>query len=326
LSVAEPERARPERADVPAEPPGLAPAERRELGRRLSRLADADAAQVLALAGDAPPACAAWRIGLTGPPGAGKSSLAGRLALLRAARARIGVLAIDPSSPRSGGAILGDRIRMDDLPGIERLFVRSLASRSAADGLSQNIPELLGAMDAAGFDEVLLETVGVGQVEHAVRHQVDTLVLVLVPGAGDHVQAMKAGVMELADVLVVNKSDLPGADRLLADVARVVQLAAPSRDGWTPPVVATCVTDPASIAALSAQVDRHRAWRAGRDGASDRVAHRRRYRLRALLERQVADRVATLSPQALGAPLREQARQVLRGLLDDLDASHFGNP
>jgi LAO/AO transport system kinase len=305
-------------APGPDGPEPLDAATRRALGRRLSRLADAGTADVLEMADAAPSAACAWRIGLTGPPGAGKSSLAGRLAVLRARTARVGVLAIDPSSPKSGGAILGDRIRMDEVAGIDRLYVRSLASRSAADGLSQNIPELLAAMDEAAFDEVLLETVGVGQVEHAVRHQVDTLVLVLVPGTGDYVQAMKAGVMELADVFVVNKADLPGAPRLKGDVERVVHLNAPAGDGWQAPVLATRVDEPATIAALSAQIDRHRAWLAGRDDTARRRAQRRRYRLRSLIERQAMEAIGRADDATLDAPLRAQARAVLTRMLDAL--------
>lgn len=168
----------------------LPPLDRRALGRRLSALADASVEQCLRLA-EITDAFSVPRIGLTGAPGVGKSTLAARLALHRADTRRIGVLAIDPSSPLSGGAILGDRIRLDEMAQASdyksRIYMRSVASRAAADGLADNLPEMLQAMAAAGFDELLLETVGVGQVEHAVRSQVDTLVLVLMPGSGDTV-------------------------------------------------------------------------------------------------------------------------------------------
>jgi LAO/AO transport system kinase len=295
---------------------GRPPLDRRALGRALTRLANAGVADVIADAagegagGDAGRAPVP-RVGITGPPGAGKSSLAGRLAVLRAKAARVGVLAIDPSSPRSGGAILGDRIRMDEIDGAEELYVRSLASRTAGDGLAQNIPELLHAMDAAGFDEVILETVGVGQAEHAVRHQVDTLVLVLIPESGDVVQAMKAGLMELADVYVVNKSDLPGAARLAGEVTRVLQLAGGAAPGWVPPVLQTSIHDPASIARLSAEIDRHRAWRAGAVGARATSAERARYRLRGLLERRVAEVTDALEAEFFDGPLGAQVEHVI---------------
>ena len=199
------------------------PLNRRALGLALSRAANASVDDILAIARNTA-APGAPRIGLTGPPGAGKSSLGGRLALLRAQRRRVGMLAIDPSSPRSGGAILGDRIRIDELEGAGDLFVRSLASRSAADGLADNLPELLHVMEAAGFDEVLVETVGVGQAEHAARSLVDTLVLVLNPGTGDSIQAMKAGILELADLLVVTKADTPPAGPAVQSLRSVAPL------------------------------------------------------------------------------------------------------
>lgn len=283
---------------------------RRELGRRLTRLANADISQVLRDA-DFDSGTHAPRIGLTGPPGAGKSSLGGRLALLRARQRRIGVLAVDPSSPRSGGAILGDRVRIDELDGSDQLYVRSIASRSAGDGLAENLPELMRAMDRAGFDELLLETVGVGQAEHAARNQVDTLVLMLVPGSGDAVQAMKAGIMELADLYVVNKCDLAGAAQMVTDIQRTLHLAStPSPGDWRPPVLMTSIHDPDSIGRLSAEIDRHQAWLAERGDADARRAARARYRLRNLLERCVAQGAAALDDGMLERPVAEQLAAV----------------
>lgn len=282
--------------------------DRRALGRRLSALANAGAAEVLAIDASTPRfRPSAPRIGMTGSPGAGKSTLGGRLAVHRSLQRRVGLLAIDPSSPITGGAVLGDRIRMDDLAGIERLYVRSLASRTSADGLAPNISELLVAMDAAGFDELLLETVGVGQVEHAVRHQVDTAVLVLVPGAGDYVQAMKAGMMEMADIFVVNKSDLPGADQLVTEIKSVLHAVRPST-GWSPPVVRTSVSDAASVVELSATIDRHQAWLQANGTAAERQLQRQRYRLRSLLERQLTEKVAALGPEFFESSLQQQAQ------------------
>ncbi len=287
--------------------------DRRALGRRLSRLAGASVDEVLALAAaDDPSVVPRPRIGITGPPGAGKSSLGGRLAIQRAASRRIGLLAIDPSSPHSGGAILGDRIRMDELPGIEQLYVRSLASRGAGDGLARNIPELLHAMDVAGFDEVLLETVGVGQAEHAVRDQVDTLLLVLNPESGDVVQAMKAGIMEMADLYVINKSDLPGAPRVAAEITRVLHLANAVPGGWQPQVLMTSIREPESIAQLSRAIDAHQAWAASAvDPLARRVA-RARYRLRSLLERRAVEAVQAMPAVQFELPLRAQLEDAQR--------------
>lgn len=293
--------------------------ERRTLGRQLTRLANASVDEVLAIAIASADArvVESPRIGLTGPPGAGKSSLGGRLAILRARTRRMGLLAIDPTSPRTGGAILGDRIRMDELDGIGDLFVRSLASRSAADGLADNLPELMHAFDRAGFDELIVETVGVGQAEHAARSLVDTLVLVLIPGAGDMIQAMKAGIMELADVYVVHKSDLAGAAQLAGEIRRVLHLSAPEPGGWVPPVLMTSTQDADSIENLSAEIDRHQAWlrEAGQHDALRAV--RARYRLRSLLERRVVEAVAALPDDFFSSPFTEQFEQVLSGFARD---------
>ncbi|MBL8288259.1 MAG: methylmalonyl Co-A mutase-associated GTPase MeaB [Rubrivivax sp.] len=304
------------------------PLDRRALGRELTRLANASAAQLLR-GGDAPasraPAAApaARRIGLTGAPGAGKSTLAGHLALHRARqgaeqgaeqgeeRRRVGVLAVDPSSPRSGGAILGDRIRMDELQGAGELYIRSIGSRSTHDGLSDNLPEMLDLLDAHGFDDVVLETVGVGQAEYAARVQVDTLVLVLLPDSGDAVQAMKAGIMEMADIFVVNKADLPGAQRMAADIRRIAALARPEAGAWRAPVLLTSARDSASVAALSDAIDQHQQWldQAGRRSAA--ALERARYRLRRVIERRVAEAVRGLDAQQLAAPLARQLDAVL---------------
>jgi LAO/AO transport system kinase len=292
------------------------PLDRRALGLALTRLANADP-WTTAFEGPTLPVRSgppARRIGLTGPPGAGKSTLAGRLALHRSAQARVGVLAVDPSSPKTGGAILGDRIRMDELEGAGELYIRSVGSRTAGDGLSDNLPEMLDAMDAHGFDEVLLETVGVGQVEHAARQQVDTLVLVMLPDSGDFVQAMKAGIMEMADLFVVNKADLPGAQRMATEVKRVAALQKHAPGAWTPPVLLASHTQPESIAALSEHIDRHQAWlaEAGSDAAL-RTA-RARYRLQRVVERRLGRWLGTRDAAFFEQPLAAQFDAALRGL------------
>lgn len=293
------------------------PVDRRSLGRVLTRLANASVDDVLGLAPAQTRAASAARvrrIGITGPPGVGKSSLGGRIAVLRAAERRVGFLAIDPTSPRSGGAILGDRIRIDDLSGSGELFVRSLASRTAADGLADNLPELLEAMEQA-FDEILVETVGVGQAEHAARYQVDTLLLVLNPESGDTVQAMKAGVMEFADIFVVNKADLPGAPRMAAEIKRVLRLVSASEDGWRPPVVLTSIDDAKTVAALSSEIDRHQQWLLAQSGLErERQLARARYRLRNLVERTVAETIAGLPSTFFAQDFARQYGDLMRRL------------
>jgi LAO/AO transport system kinase len=291
-----------------------APLDRHALGKRLSWLANASAQELMATPCGTPGAQCARRIGLTGAPGAGKSTLAGALALHRARERRVGVLAVDPSSPKSGGAILGDRIRMDELPGSAELFIRSIGSRGTSDGLSDNLPEMLDAMDEFGFDEVLLETVGVGQAEHAARVQVDTLVLVLLPESGDVVQAMKAGIMELPDLYVVNKADLPGAQKMVTDIRRIVGLSRATPHGWRPPVLLASSRQPESIAALSDTIDAHQAWLAANPGRASLLQERARYRLRRLSERRAAEVVARFDADALAAPIEQQMARALHEL------------
>ena len=288
------------------------PLDRHALGQALTRLANASASDLMHSPRSTQASTVARRIGLTGAPGAGKSTLAGHLALHRAPGRRLGILAIDPSSPRSGGAILGDRIRMDELQGMSELYIRSIGSRSTSDGLSDNLPEMLDLMDGFDFDEVLLETVGVGQVEYAARVQVDTLVLVLLPESGDMVQAMKAGIMEMADIFVINKADLPGAQKMATDIQRIASLARHEEGAWRPSVLLVSSSKPASIAALSGEIDRHQAWLGDGERRAALLLQRARYRLRRLIERRAAEVVAGQAPSFFEAPMAEQLDQALR--------------
>jgi LAO/AO transport system kinase len=282
------------------------PLDRWALGRTLTQLANASAFELAQRPLRDPPANPARRIGITGAPGAGKSTLLGHLALRRARSGRLGVLAVDPSSPNSGGAILGDRVRMDELDGTTKLYIRSIGSRKTSDGLADNLPEMLDAMDDFGFSEVLLETVGVGQDQYAVRVQVDTLVLVLLPDSGDAVQAMKAGIMELADIFVVNKADLAGAQRTATDIKRVAAISRHAQGAWVPPVLLTSASQPASVQALSDTIDRHQGWLTADPGQRAPRELRSRYRLKRLLEIRAADVVARQEAAFFDAPLERQ--------------------
>jgi LAO/AO transport system kinase len=293
------------------------PLDRRALGLALTRIARARAPQLPGRAADVPPS-RARRIGLTGAPGAGKSTLAGRLALQRMEGIRMGVVAIDPTSPKTGGAILGDRIRMDDLQGSENLFIRSFGSRSAVDGLTENLPDILETMERFGFDEIILETVGVGQVESAVRTQVDTLVLVVPPDAGDVIQAMKAGIVELADIVVVNKADVPLAPRMAGEIRKIIELTHPGSQGWVPPVLLTAQSDPASIQELSRQVDRHSEWLQSSGELGSRLLQRARYRLQRQLERAIEEALDRESPEFFSLPDGQQMPALLQRVLDRL--------
>ena len=197
-------------------------------------------------------------IGLTGPPGGGKSTVANELiGLARKASQTVAVVAVDPSSPFSGGAILGDRVRMDDHTGDDGVFIRSLSSRGNLGGLSAATSEVVDVLDAAGFDVVIVETVGVGQSELAVMEVADTVVVVLTPESGDTVQTMKAGLLEIADVFVVNKSDRPGASRLAHDLERSVEW---SHLPWAAPVHQSSAKNHVGLTEVYDSVRAHLTW------------------------------------------------------------------
>jgi LAO/AO transport system kinase len=199
-------------------------------------------------------------IGVTGPPGAGKSSLVDKLtAKLRAAGKTVGIVAVDPSSPFTGGALLGDRIRMQDRFADAGVFIRSMASRGQPGGLAKASQNVVALMSAMGKDVVLVETVGVGQEEIDVIRVADTTVVVLVPGLGDAVQTMKAGLLEVADVFAINKADRDGAERLFKDVNLMVHMGL-AEGRWAPPVLRTVATDSQGIAELLAACDEHLAF------------------------------------------------------------------
>lgn len=236
-------------------------------------------------------------VGLTGAPGAGKSTLtAALIGVLRAGGDRVGVLAIDPSSPFTGGAILGDRVRMGDHVLDDGVFIRSMATRGHLGGLALAAPEAVRALDAVGFPWVLIETVGVGQVEVEVAGTADTTVVVVNPGWGDAVQANKAGLMEIADVFVINKADRPGAADTRRDLEQMLDLSGhPAEGAWRPPILETVATDGRGVEAVRDAVVEHRAHLV----ASGELDRRRRARLRDELHHIVAERLADRA-RALG--------------------------
>jgi LAO/AO transport system kinase len=200
----------------------------------------------------------AYLTGITGAPGTGKSTLVDRLAThYRGANEAVGVIAVDPTSPYTGGAILGDRIRMQAHAGDSGMFIRSMATRGFLGGLARATAEVALLLDAAGKDEVLIETVGVGQDEVDIVRLADCVVVVMVPGLGDDIQNMKAGLMEVADIFVLNKSDREGADRLEQELHAMLSLVMP-RDGWHPPVVRTVASENKGIDALAAAIAKFR--------------------------------------------------------------------
>ncbi|MFZ4629319.1 MAG: methylmalonyl Co-A mutase-associated GTPase MeaB [Blastocatellia bacterium] len=224
-------------------------------------------------------------IGITGAPGAGKSSLVDKLALhYRAAGLRVAILAIDPSSPFSGGAILGDRIRMQALASDPQVFIRSMATRGALGGLSRGTIEAVAVLDAAGYDRILIETVGVGQDEVEVVKAADVAVVVLVPGMGDDIQAIKAGIMEIADLYVINKAEREGVERTERELLALLEMAE-RPDGWIPPIVRTVAIRNEGVEALAAAIDRHASF----VGDTDPTRPAKRAKRQQITEQRILD-------------------------------------
>ncbi|PWJ84483.1 LAO/AO transport system kinase [Pseudaminobacter salicylatoxidans] len=234
-------------------------------------------------------------VGITGPPGAGKSSLVSTLtAAFRARYPRVAVVAVDPSSPFTGGAILGDRIRMRERFLDEGVFIRSMANRGNSGGLARTTKRVVNLLDALGFDIILVETVGVGQEEIEVVRVVETVCLLTIPGMGDDIQAIKSGIMEIADVLVVNKADRPGADRAVKDFAQMMTLGTPRLD-WKIPIVKTSATEGTGIDDLVAAIESHGKWARASGDARRRSLDAMRKEVETLLRerilRELAERV-----------------------------------
>lgn len=304
---------------------GVLAGERRALARLISRAEAGEEECRPALADIHRHTGRAHIVGVTGVPGSGKSTLVRACAsAMRAAGRTLGVVAIDPSSPFSGGAILGDRIRMGALAGDPGVFIRSMASRGALGGLAHAALDAVDLMDAAGFDTVLIETVGVGQDEVDIVRAADTTVVVSAPGLGDDIQALKAGVLEIADIHVVSKSDRPDANRTLAELKQMQLLAQVPPERHIP-VVATSAESGEGIDALLAEIDSHRSFLAG-DG---RLARRRRRNAAAravkIAEEMVRQRYAAGDSTAMAAIVDRMCARELdphgaaRALLATLD-------
>jgi LAO/AO transport system kinase len=290
----------------------------RALGRLISWIENGSTALPMIMKELAPDTGRAHVVGLTGPPGVGKSTTATSLVrVLRSRGERVGVLAVDPSSPFSGGALLGDRVRMQEHALDGDVYIRSMATRGHLGGLAAAAPQALRAFEAAGFDTVIMETVGVGQSELEVAETADTVLVLLAPGMGDGIQAAKAGILEIGDIFVVNKSDRDGAQALVRDLRTMIALADRGPRDWKPPIVSTVAYEHRGIDELLHAVDRFRTFQID----TGRGQERRTARARREVESIAFARLRAEFRVNGGAGLDDLAEAVSRGELDPYAAA-----
>jgi LAO/AO transport system kinase len=262
-----------------------------------------------------PAAGGARIIGLTGAPGVGKSTMTSALVgAFRSAGHKVAVLAVDPTSPFTGGALLGDRVRMQEHAADDAVFIRSMASRGHLGGLAASTPQAIRVLDAAGFELVIIETVGVGQAEVAIASLADSVVVLLAPGMGDAIQAAKAGILEVADLFVVNKADKPDAQAVVRDLRNMIALADRGDDDWKPPIVTTVAVKNEGIQELVSRLNQHWSWL----NDTGELKHRRLGRAR---EELTALAFAALRGRLASGRLDELAGQVADGTLDPFQAA-----
>ncbi|MEZ5116147.1 MAG: methylmalonyl Co-A mutase-associated GTPase MeaB [Candidatus Nanopelagicales bacterium] len=293
--------------------------EPRAVARLISLVEDASPQLRRVMAALAPDAGRAYVVGITGSPGVGKSTTTSAIvSAYRAQGRRVGVLAVDPSSPFSGGALLGDRVRMQVHATDPEVYIRSMASRGHLGGLAWSTPQALRVLDAAGCDVVLVETVGVGQSEVEIASTADTTVVLLAPGMGDGIQAAKAGILEIGDVFVVNKADRDGADATARELRHMLTLGERPDGGWTPPVLKAVASRDEGIDAVVGAIDDHRRWLEETGGLQLRRVGRAAAEVEAIAVAAVRARIGDLRGDAQLVALAER---VVAGELDPYGAA-----